>query len=366
MQKKIISSDCGNLNEIISDDCVLIDSSNFDYNTLSENKQLETTLKQISEKFESKKKKSLLLASSYERLNYSKRSERVKSCGTYLEFTEYASDDEKLHLTYANFCRDRLCPMCSWRRTYKIFGQVSKIMDVIENDYAFLFLTLTVPNVSASELPAKIDQMQKAFNVYMRYVSIKRAVKGYLRILEITYNRKSRTFHPHFHVIIAVAPSYFKKSDYIKRDDWLYMWQKAMKDFSITQVDVRRVKDKFSSDCVEAVQSIKSAVAEVAKYAVKDSDYINPFSKKLTDFCVETLLAAITKRRLIVFGGIFETVRKQLELDPDDDDLIFVSPDGELRGDLALCVYRFGWSAGTYKLYSIENKKNPLIDCDDE
>lgn len=364
MQKKIISSYCGYFEKIISDDCV--SDSLVNYNTLSENKQLQTTLKQISDKFTSKKKKSIALASSYKRLNYIKRSERVFDCGTYLEFTEYSSDDEKLHLTYANFCRDRLCPMCSWRRTYKIFGQVSKIMDVIEKDYAFLFLTLTVPNVDGELLPAKVDQMQKAFNSFMRYSAIKKAVKGYIRILEITYNRKSDTFHPHFHVILAVSPSYFKHSDYIKRDDWLKMWQRAMKDNSITQVDVRRIKDKFSSDCVEAVQNVKSAVAEVAKYAVKDSDYIYPFSNKLTDHCVNVLLSSITKRRLIVFGGVFETVRKDFAFDPEDDDLVFVTPDGELRGDLALCVYRFSWSSGAYKLYNIENKKSPFIDCEDD
>ena len=36
-------------------------------------------------------------------------------------------------------------------------------MDVIEHDYKFIFLTLTVPNVSASELKQKIDDMQYAW-----------------------------------------------------------------------------------------------------------------------------------------------------------------------------------------------------------
>lgn len=42
----------------------------------------------------------------------------------------------------------------------------------------------------------------------------KKAVKVYVRKLEITYNKKRDDYHPHFHVFIAVNKSYFTDKDY--------------------------------------------------------------------------------------------------------------------------------------------------------
>lgn len=357
-----------NENEYICEDVYKKYVSNIDFNTFSDSPQLKQALSEIENKFTPKKKENIFLADTYKRLEYFRRSERVRSCGSYLEWTKYKVNDEKFHLTSANFCRDRLCPLCAWRRSYKLFGQVSQIMDALEKDYAFLFLTLTVPNVTGSELSSKINQMQIAFNRYMRYASIKRAVLGYLRILEITYNKNTDTYHPHFHVILCVAPSYFKHKDYIKRDDWLQMWRRAMKDNSITQVDIRRVKDKFSDSCVDAVQSLKSAVAEIAKYAVKSSDYLFHYDWQLSERCVKVLLAALTGRRLIAFGGVFEEIRQKLNIDcemSDKEDLLHVDEYGEIRGDVAEQIITFSWGCGAYKLIHFENVCSPLIDFDD-
>ena len=46
---------------------------------------------------------------------------------------------------------------------------------------------------------------------------VKSIVKGYIRKLEVTYNsdmssKSYDTYHPHFHVVIAVNKSYFTRS----------------------------------------------------------------------------------------------------------------------------------------------------------
>lgn len=61
----------------------------------------------------------------------------------------------------ASFCRDMFCPMCSWRRSYKIFGQVSQIINLIANKYKFLFLTLTVSNCTADELISTLNRIAR-------------------------------------------------------------------------------------------------------------------------------------------------------------------------------------------------------------
>lgn len=130
-----------------------------------------------------------------------------------------------------------------------------------------------------------------------------------------------------------------------------------MHDKSITQVDVRKCKNVSTSESEQANKSISSAVAEVAKYAVKDSDYLIPWSQTLTDSSVKTFLSSLSSRRLVSFGGIFYKVKQQLKLDDvEDGDLVHV--DGyKLRNDVALQIYRFGWSCGTYKLIAIEKRK---------
>ena len=53
--------------------------------------------------------------------------------------------------------------------------------------------------------------------------------------------------HPHFHVLLHVDKSYFKGTNYVKRDVWLNEWRKSYKDFNITQVDIRNLKQSIYS-----------------------------------------------------------------------------------------------------------------------
>lgn len=72
----------------------------------------EELKKEIIKKFSPKREASELLSASYQRLGYGSKFERVKGCGTYLEFWRAVSDNpEKWRLHSANFCRDRLCPL---------------------------------------------------------------------------------------------------------------------------------------------------------------------------------------------------------------------------------------------------------------
>ena len=346
---------------------------NSHYNsTISVPKSQENELdKELNEKFTPKKKISERLVMSYIRLGednpeYLRKAEIVDGCGTSLEFAKYADDSFKLHR--ANFCRDRLCPMCAWRRSYKIFGQVSQIMNLIENDYAFIFLTLTVRSCDGEDLVQLIDKMNNAWRKFIKYKRIKQICKGFFKGLEITYNAEWDSYHPHFHVIIAVPKGYFTNKDYIKHSEWLELWRKAMQDPKILILDVRRVRDKNSTASgAEFSKKLGSAVAEVAKYAVKSSDYLF-VNDRLTDFCVYTFSESLKNRRLCAMGGCFLEAHKKLQLDDSEDgDLIHI--DGEIRSDVALQIFRYGWSCGAYKLIEVVDKaldpENLLAECDD-
>jgi len=131
----------------------------------------------------------LRLAQAYKRIE-SPKYKRIIDCGGYLEFRRYP--DNALRLHSANFCQIRLCPTCSWRRSRKIFSQVSQIMEVIENDYEFTFLTLTIKNMGVKELNTQIDKMYAAFKTLCLRKKFKSAVRGWSRCFEITYNWKTK------------------------------------------------------------------------------------------------------------------------------------------------------------------------------
>ncbi len=306
-----------------------------------------STEKEITEIFQPKRKNAELLAESFSRLSLNSRAFRSLNCGTVIKFTHAITDqgiDPHGHLTEANFCRDRLCPQCSARRSLKIFAQVSKIMTHMGNSYEYLFLTLTVPNCSPEELDSTLTRLFKAFDRLMKRRNIKRAVHGFFRALEVTRNDEHDTYHPHFHVVLAVHPSYFHKSDYITQAEWLQMWRDSYGDQNITQVDIRKAKAKVDGD-------LGSVVAEIAKYAVKDSDYIFPGDPDKTDRVISILAGALKSRRLVQYGGIFKTLHKQLNLDdPEDGDLIHV--DEDLHPAIAHIILTYSWSVGVYKLMS--------------
>lgn len=307
---------------------------------------------ELDTKFAPKRLSALQLSASYVRLGEASKAQRVASCGTFLEFAHaidadgVMSDKGKLH--NANFCRDKLCPMCAWRRSYKIFGQVSQIMSRIGGQYKFLMLTLTVPNCAPEELSETVERLFKSWGRLIRRAPFKKAVKGFFRALEVTRNKRTGTYHPHFHCVLAVPLDYAESDLYISRDEWLNMWRECYKDQSIISVDIRvaKGKTKETESCVDA---LSSAVAEIAKYAVKSSDYLVPNDEALTDDIVSRLCSALHHRRLSQFGGIFDETAKALKLDDaEDGDLVHLTD--KIDPSLAYMIVRYGWSAGAYKM----------------
>lgn len=300
-----------------------------------------------------KKISNLLLADSYDRLENHKKAFRVRMCSNILEFRYYLESKE-LKLDKANFCKVRLCPACSSRRSLKIFGQVSKIMDYIEenHDFKYIFLTLTVRNCESEDLKDTLDLMLKAFNKMNQRKIFKQSIKGYFRSLEVTYNRETDTYHPHYHLILAVNKSYFDdKRLYVSQNDWTDLWKDCLNIDYTPIVDVRKLRKNQGKE-----------VAEVAKYTVKPDDYLikenGKINKEKTDKVVEILDNALHRRRLTAFGFIFKDVHKKLNLeDAENGDLVNTDNDEDLRNDLKYVILKYYWTIGikNYKLVGIED-----------
>lgn len=306
--------------------------------------------------WKSKKIRNILLAESYKRLHL-KKAYRVQECGTYLEFKQSKENPNLKKLSNANFCKDRLCPMCSWRRSLKIFGQVSKIMDKLQegNEYEFLFLTLTSKNVYGENLSEELNNLFYGINKFFKITKLKKSIKGWFRALEVTHNlnEKSKsydTYHPHFHIILIVNKSYFNdKNLYISQKEWKNFWKKSLKIDYDPIVDIRKINSKKKQ------KDIKSIVAESAKYTVKDNDYIILKKEELTDKSVYILNNSLKNRRLIAFGGEFKKIHKLLNLnDIEEDNLINTDNDIEsIRDDVEIIIEKYKWHIGVNQYVKI-------------
>ena len=304
--------------------------------------------------WQGKKLKTIELADSYRRLGepFNNKSIRVRDCGTFLEFKRFI-DDNTLRLNQANFCKVRLCPMCSWRRSLKIYGQVSKIMDeVVKNeDLEFLFLTLTTRNCEGKDLSSTIDNIFDGFRKLTRRKKFKESIKGHFRALEVTHNLNVYsdwfdTYHPHLHIILVVNKSYFKLPNYyITQKEWTTLWKQSLKAAYNPLVHVTKVKDTNN-------KGIEKIVAETAKYTVKSDDYIiredvkNEIIESMTDDAVYILDKALAHRRLTAFAGILKEYHKELNLDDMEDGDLVNTDNEELREDLEYIIERYSWNIG--------------------
>lgn len=182
-----------------------------------------------------------------------KRADRMHRCSDYLVFGDVVNPETGevvRKLQAAEFCRDRLCPMCQWRKSLVTFAQVSEIMDWVDAHHAGefipIFLTLTMKNVPSDGLGDAITAILQSWSRMMNSKHKRkpwRVVAGWFRALEVTYNKDANTWHPHIHAVLLVPADYFTNPDeYIDHDAWVAEWRWALKADYDPSVDVRTVK----------------------------------------------------------------------------------------------------------------------------
>lgn len=293
------------------------------------------------------------------KLHLYKRAEKVYKCGNYTAWAIPSDFSEQPFMVHANFCKDRLCSMCSWRRSLKIFSQVSQVMDEIEQDHRFLFVTLTLRSVPSGELSNALDRLSDAFHLFLTYAKVRKAFKGFFKAVEITRNIAvvEYEWHPHLHIIFAVDPhDYFKGGRYIPYKELRELWQTALGVEYAPQVDIRVLKEQPNEKPNEKEPSAPSvnlgkAVAEVAKYAVKSEDIFKGSEQSQLE-AVLTLTQALRGRRLCAFGGIFKETARKLKLDDlEDGDL---TDRDKLREDVHYLVVNCSWQVGLGFSYHLD------------
>lgn len=272
----------------------------------------------------------------------------LEHCADTLLFAENAEGKKKLKS--ANFCRLRLCPMCQWRRSLKMFGQVQTITDkILERDKStrFLFATFTVKNVDAENLETCINILNNKFlylvsrnKTFAPAKKLKQNLLGYLKAVEVTYNTKDKTYHPHLHVIFAVKSTFFKnKQNYMTKKEWIELWQQALGVDYKPQTDIRAIKSGTAK-----------AVAEVAKYPVKTAPILSLNDDEAVEV-LKTLTLSLNKKRFVSYGGIFKTVKQELKLADIETDKDLVNTDIEQQerfNAVTAVLFKYNFKFGCY------------------
>lgn len=328
--------------------------------TLSADEPTGEVLEDVSQtgkprKWKEHKQNNLRLAELYKeankqfpRLISSARLWDMEQCANSLEFLRYADGSKKLKQAY--FCRNRLCPMCQWRRSLKLFGQVSMVSDLLAVQYSgirFLFVTFTQQNCSGADLKREFDKINAAFKKLTDKTKnraaargLQKSLLGYIKSTEVTYNSKTHTYHPHLHIIFAVQPAYFKTGNYINAAGWRTLWRDMLGLDYLPQVHVEAIKG-----------ANKKAVAELTKYPAKVTSVLD-----LPTADAVQVLADLTRfcrnRRFVSFGGCFKTAKQQLHLqdvESRDVDLVTtVDNNVDKLNAVGRTLYKYNSKFGVY------------------
>lgn len=271
--------------------------------------------------------------------------EGMAGCAAWLLFADYqnlSTAELKRKLKNASFCRVRGCSLCSWRMSLSNLAKALKKLPQIQEQhpsYEFLFLTLTVRNCSVYDLREQIQSMGKAWAKLIRRKEFK-IVKGFIRTTEITRNTSTGAAHPHFHCILVVPSSYFKKPElYIKQDRWIELWRKSASLDYDPSVNIKRIKKT----------NLSKGLVETLKYTVKGG-----LAMEDPAFFRE-MLVQIQRLHLIATGGILSGIFSE---DASNDELLntgleetdkpdeFMDENGDIWRELEEILFR--WKGGEY------------------
>ncbi len=233
-------------------------------------------------------------------------SEKLSNCGDFLGFSKGA--DGKYNLVSANFCRQRLCPMCQKRKSLKMYANTLQVCAYLEKyKVRYIHLVLTVPNCKGGTALNKcVSELFKSFGRFYKYKEIKKAFRGCLRCLEITYNEKVGTFHPHLHCLVAVNESYFTSRDYLSYDKLRLLWQRACNSGGPYQISVGAIKG-----------DVAKGVAEVCKYCVKPLELGN-LDTTAAQYVLRTYGIVLKGQRCVQKYGLIKEAFKALGIEEEE------------------------------------------------
>ncbi|MCB9214456.1 MAG: protein rep [Ignavibacteria bacterium] len=224
-------------------------------------------------------------------------------CADYIEQCE----DGRLR---SHYCNGRLCSICQAIRTAKAISQYLPLILSFADPCS---LTLTRRTVTGENLRSTIRQMEVEFR-RIRDIARKKYNFDCLRKTEVTYNRESGLYHPHFHIIVdGKDVASFVLEQWLKRH----------------KTSAHRNAQEMES--VEAGNT--KAIQKLFGYVTKLVTHIEGKSFLVPVECLDVIVSALyNKRALQPYGRLIQAGRETEEVD-DADSVAYEAPHASTIGN---------------------------------
>lgn len=314
-------------------------NKNADNDNINAENEIKSIVKTV---YNPKKTDNMQLSETYYELSnnhtidyYYNKVVRLRDCSNYLKF---ARINGQVKLIQTNSCRVRLCPICAYKRSLAVYRNVRSIYTLLQRQprNKYLFLSLTVRNVAADELQAAIDSLNVGYVRLMRNKAYKTITLGAIRTIEVTYNAARGDYHPHIHALIHTSNDIYCGRNYISQQQLKADWERVNNlDYDV-QVDIRRFHAKNAA-------AAGKELAEIAKYAVKPSDYVGQTAE-----VVATFDRALHQRKLITMSGSFRKAAKELHISDVETDDTYLADIKTAEDEGEIIIYKWHYGRNEY------------------
>ena len=285
------------------------------------------------------------------------RGKRVALCCKFWS-CDYYRLQGVVDLQSVNLCKDRFCDNCQNAISKQRSDKYTPVLLKLSEDYDIYHVVLTVPNCALSDLVGTLNKMFQCYKRLCQYLDGRKGVrnvdymqigyKGSIRALEITKNKETGLFHPHFHCLWLCDKggnfdknrkniniySYKKNNSHIRKShSRTEKPQRYFSDFEILlQKTWKLLYDGIEVNCKNLdglplgyscmLENAQGRYKEVFKYATKgllsSEEEKNPV-QNYTDFVL--LFLTLYRRRLVQGYGCLYRLKFEEKIDLSVDDL---------------------------------------------
>ena len=196
-------------------------------------------------------------------------------------------------INYVTRCKRRVCPLCRENKKFKEYLKIKKKVNE-QNGIRYILMTFNGREISdLSKLSKEVGENNGIVAKIIRKRSIQAIMLGYIKIVEISYNKYTGKLLPHIHLLLGVREDF--KKYWIRKKEIEKLektWKKWKGEEIKNAIDVKIVKDTEND-----IDTVLKYITIVGKKRIM----------KLDDMEIRAFFEMINDRkRLFTTSGIFK------------------------------------------------------------
>ena len=196
-------------------------------------------------------------------------------------------------INYVTRCKRRVCPLCRENKKFKEYLKIKKKVNE-QNEIQYILMTFNGREISdLSKLSKEVGENNDIVAKIIRKRSIQAIMLGYIKIVEISYNKYTGKLLPHIHLLLGVREDF--KKYWIRKKEIEKLektWKKWKGEEIKNAIDVKIVKDTEND-----IDTVLKYITIVGKKRIM----------KLDDMEIRAFFEMINDRkRLFTTSGIFK------------------------------------------------------------